>query len=463
MDTSYGALHQAWEPWPTNPNDDPSSEPLYQSLRYPGRSRDQEPPVLRQDTTLDSQDQMKGLTRGDRSGLHIPTGTEPRTFDAVPSPYPGPVPANIRSSLIQLWWLEVVACFVAFAMLVAIVVTLYQYQHSPLPRWRFNLSVNSVIAIYIAAMKVSMLLVVAEGLSQLKWFWYRQRRPLKDMTKYDRASRGPKGAVSLLVALRGQSLVSTLGALLTVVAVALDPFAQQIIRYYSCQIPDTGSQATIARSTFFIEAGGHLGAGLSTVAVGLQSSMNAGIFSPQTAGVVFDCGTSNCTFPGSYNTVGYCSTCEDVTSELTIHNLSQSVYPPTFNYTLPGAEYSNGTYSYFNGTDVDNDIDSALFTMNCGAETVISFGGSTCEMIMSRYTGTYFKLQGCADTLLGNSMGDWYCRGYGAARCSLYPCIRTYKGTVKNGKLQEQQLEQQLDIPHSWSFSLYWVRHLCYS
>ena len=338
MNTSYGALHHAWEPWPTSPNDDPSSEPLYQSLRYPGWSRNQEPPVLGQDATLDSQDHMKGRTKVDRAELHNSTGMEPRKFDAVTSPRPGQVPENTRSSLLRLWWLEIIACFVAFAMLVAIVVILYQYQHSPLPRWRYNLSVNSVIAIYVAAMKVSMLLVVAEGLSQLKWFWYRQRRPLKDMSKYDRASRGPKGAVSLLVALRAQSLVTTLGALLTVVAVALDPFAQQIIRYYSCQIPDTGSQATIARSTFFAEVGGHLGAGLSTVAIGLQSSMNAGIFSPQTTGVAFDCGTSNCTFPGSYSTVGYCSTCEDVTSELTIHNLTRSVGSPCFQLYFAGYE-----------------------------------------------------------------------------------------------------------------------------
>ena len=77
------------------------------------------------------------------------------------------------------------------------------------------------------------------------------------------------------------------------------------------------------------------------------------------------------------------------------------------------------------------------------------FSSSTCEMIMSRYTGTYFEQPGCADTLLGNSMGNWYCRGYGAARCELYPCIRSYEGAVKNGKLQERQL----DTAHSWSYS----------
>lgn len=37
---------------------------------------------------------------------------------------------------------------------------------------------------------------------------------------------------------------------------------------------------------------------------------------------------------------------------------------------------------------------------------------------------------------------DWRCRGYGAASCRLYPCVRTYETSVQNGEVHERLLEK---------------------
>ena len=89
------------------------------------------------------------------------------------------------------WWLESLACLVFLVALTAIVATLYPHQDQPLPQWPYSLSINTLVAVYVAILKGAILLVTAEGLSQMKWAWFRRKRPLEDLASYDMASRGP--------------------------------------------------------------------------------------------------------------------------------------------------------------------------------------------------------------------------------------------------------------------------------
>ena len=74
-----------------------------------------------------------------------------------------------------------------------------------------------------------MLLAVNESISQLKWLWFREPRMLQDMQLFDDASRGPGGAVRLMF--RTRSGLIMLGSLVAVLALVVDPFAQQIVSY----------------------------------------------------------------------------------------------------------------------------------------------------------------------------------------------------------------------------------------
>ena len=110
--------------------------------------------------------------------------------------------------------------------MVTIVGVILPYQDQPLPHWPYDVSINTLISILIAIVKAAVLFVVAEGLSQLKWTWFRRERPLQDMTRFDVASRGPWGGLRLLLSLRGRDLVASVGAAVTIASIAIDPFAQ---------------------------------------------------------------------------------------------------------------------------------------------------------------------------------------------------------------------------------------------
>ena len=127
------------------------------------------------------------------------------------------------------WWLlEVLSWILGAAALIAVSVILQEYDGKSLSSWTFPITPNSMISLFATISKAALLLPVAEGLGQLKWNWFRNPRPLADIVIFDSASRGPWGALQLI--LKGRPL-STLGALLVVTALAVDPFVQQVITY----------------------------------------------------------------------------------------------------------------------------------------------------------------------------------------------------------------------------------------
>lgn len=90
--------------------------------------------------------------------------------------------------ILHNWWLEVGCCVLAVAVLFAIVAITYPRQGLPLPQWPYSISINSLIAVLAVIMKAAVLLVTAEGLSQLKWIWFKRGRPLSDLVTYDMVS-----------------------------------------------------------------------------------------------------------------------------------------------------------------------------------------------------------------------------------------------------------------------------------
>lgn len=167
----------------------------------------------------------------------------------LPSQSPAVEISHRRAHVIRNWWMEIAACLLFFTALTAIVATLYPHQGKPLPQWPYQISVNSLISIYVVVLKGTILLVTAEGLGQLKWRWLLERRPLDDLVTYDQATRGALGALSHLWRLRLRHPLSSAGALITLAVLTIDPFTQQIIHCYDCSLPLVGLQASIPRTT----------------------------------------------------------------------------------------------------------------------------------------------------------------------------------------------------------------------
>ena len=224
----------------------------------------------------------------------------------------------------------------------------------------------------------------------------------------------------------------TLGALITVIAIAIDPFAQQIVKYTSCDQVSALSQAFIPRTNSFNNRGIHIGANLNSVDLGMQSAVNVGIFSPSTIHTPFTCSTGNCTFP-EYRSIAYCGSCIDISSNVTI---SQS------NETIIWSDNSTTT----NEGPLNFTLPSGIFgTQMIAHQFAIGPSEGKFEAILGDSNGPYFVGGGnVSRTNYDCGPGlEWGCRGYGAAQCSLEMCIKTHNASIQNGKLNETEVASE--------------------
>lgn len=124
-----------------------------------------------------------------------------------------------------------------------------KYDNKPLPTWSYGLTINGVISILAVVAKASMILPIAEAISQLKWHWYWGRpRPIMDFQVFDAASRGPWGCIQLLCRPKQVSL-ATVGAFLTLATLFMEP-SLQLIPAYVPRLVESG-RSSVPRSFFY--------------------------------------------------------------------------------------------------------------------------------------------------------------------------------------------------------------------
>lgn len=211
------------------------------------------------------------------------------------------------------WWEELLAAALfifAFSTLVAL---LCAYQGQPAPQWPLNFTFNTALSVLGAIFRAPALFIVAEGLGQLKWQWLSAKhRPISDLTAYDDATRGPWGATKLLLTARWRDLLAFLGALLTVVSLAIDPFTQAVVSYYPCTTILTTAYPTMSQiNSFFSD--GMLGWSVPPWA---EQAFDASFYNPASITPNFTCATESCKFGELYHSIGLCVTCGDVTHEV---------------------------------------------------------------------------------------------------------------------------------------------------
>lgn len=157
---------------------------------------------------------------------------------------------RIRQTCIHLWIWEMLSLFLCSSCVGAIIIILLRYDGKQLPDWQYGLTINGVISVLSGIAKASMILPVAESISQLKWHWYwnGRSRPVIDFEYFDIASRGPWGCLILLCRPRQWS-VATIGAAVTVLALLMEPSLQFIPTYPMHSV--VTSTASVSRSTYY--------------------------------------------------------------------------------------------------------------------------------------------------------------------------------------------------------------------
>lgn len=115
-----------------------------------------------------------------------------------------------KFSLIS-WRLQLFSSAFSVFFLAGLVALLYAYGNQPSSHWPSKVfSFNSAVGAMSTGVKVTMMLAVADSISQCKWNWFahNQRtrshhtwsngRSLKDLEVFDGASRGAYGSVLLI-------------------------------------------------------------------------------------------------------------------------------------------------------------------------------------------------------------------------------------------------------------------------
>jgi hypothetical protein len=225
-----------------------------------------------------------------------------------------------------------------------------------LTKWPLGLSIVTVLSKVASA---ALILPISEAIGQLKWSWFhgQESKDAFDFEIFDKASRGAWGSVLLLFRTKGRSLAA-LGALLTVMLLAIDTFFQQVTSFperwllrgeglipkvvrYSPEVVDVfsstwGDTPTAATNQdlkgaltplFYDQNGTHH----STNRNGSQQDLP------------FVCPTSVCSWK-PYRTLGVCSACADISDLLTYACLPMRM-DWIRNSTGPTTEhtYPNGT------------------------------------------------------------------------------------------------------------------------
>lgn len=68
-----------------------------------------------------------------------------------------------RSALITTWWTELLSLVLAIGALIAIAVTMAEYNKKEQPAWKHTISLNTLVAVLSTLLRACMVFVVEEG------------------------------------------------------------------------------------------------------------------------------------------------------------------------------------------------------------------------------------------------------------------------------------------------------------
>ncbi|KAI1473816.1 hypothetical protein F4774DRAFT_402981 [Daldinia eschscholtzii] len=260
--------------------------------------------------------------------------------------------SSTRRRLFRSWKWEIGACFLSLASIAAVIVVLSVENHKPLDQWAWRIGPTAVVSFIAAIAKSSMLVAIAEVLSQLKWqHFYGQTHPLIDLEIFDGASRGPLGAFELLRRKNIRTLLASLASIVIIISLLIDPFIQLVFEFPAISKPDPTAKAALNQTEVYDPNGYVIDSHLTgTAASAVNAQMQAAIIKavseqPQPPAAI--CSTGNCTWP-PITTLGVCADCTDVTQEV--------------NITCPGpTEENHGQYQCDYGMPSGGNTSSFIF------------------------------------------------------------------------------------------------------
>jgi len=232
-----------------------------------------------------------------------------------------------------------------------------------------------------------------------------------------------------------RSHVAALGAWITVLAIAIDPFSQQIIHPVVCHETLQGVVASVPRANNLT--------GIGTLTARYEPmTLDGDTTTAILLGLLRDpelvpvqCSTGNCTFSSdaasgaTYQTLGFGSACVDISAEIKRNDNTSSATPEWYIPAMDkeAAQLANNTLratGQFPALTTDNTYFPAYWSGNRGNTSLFAFTAllreSECKNNLN---------QSCVVPL--------------AVECKMWPVIQTISSRIEISKLQEEVLSSE--------------------
>ncbi|KAK2800692.1 hypothetical protein FQN50_008002 [Emmonsiellopsis sp. PD_5] len=371
---------------------------------------------------------------------------------------------------------------------VAMVALLSFFDDRPIFVW-YGVTLNTLVSILSAAIKAAVIFAISECISQWKWILFsRDERLLIDFERMDSASRGPLGGINVLWKMR-RSISVQLGAFLTLVAIALDPFSQQLVQLRqgtefirslgdaraesaltqeytkgdvvygngtNSTINPSGPKAIVAATIIDLSMQGSILSGFSRSLAEIRQQANV------------KCPTGQCTWPPS-KTLGVCHTCHNITLDLKrVDNFGDVAGPlilgedaMTANessaFVLPNGHFIPGINGHI--ADILGMTEQGYQSPNnswlVAGPAMTSFGsGNPAKTNRMQDVDTLIWSTSMiyVDIVQLDGSAEWPDVPVRASECAVYYCVQNINTTVEGNTIYEDTTEdtQAKRDPNSW-------------
>jgi hypothetical protein len=357
-------------------------------------------------------------------------------------------PSNTRSlrlsDVLNTWKLETGSLLLSVLGLVGLFFLLKAFDGQRQTDWNLQyLTRNTTLAIVSTLIRMSLMYSVSSCLGQGKWTWFSEdsMRPkihtnkVKDMKGFDDASRGFLGSLTLLpsIILHRHQIFSVLGAVLTILAITFDPFAQNIlaVRYQDVGYAGGSLKSIAVRQRYNLS---YRDEQLLDVAdsstdpeldLHMKSAIIAGTIGIPSLAITEPCPTGNCTWPVT-PTFAVCGACTDVTNNLTWSGMDAS---GRRNYTLPDGVTINtwDRDTQLDDTSVESSVE--IFVASTSGGDVYQYFKNGDVESSRMYPAQFSVIQGRAPRYNLTQMR--------ATECALWYCIKEYNVSTSLGQQRE--------------------------
>ncbi|KAJ9615109.1 hypothetical protein H2200_001183 [Cladophialophora chaetospira] len=379
---------------------------------------------------------------------------------------------RLHNFLTDTWWPEALALGLSACCLLGIAVLLASYHGHEIPDFPSGVTVNAVISTLAVGAKSALIFAVAATMSQSKWCWFHtapneQPRCLQDIQILDDAARGPLGSLTSMLIRRTIVSLCSIGAAIMFLALAYDPFVQQVVSYPVKSV-NISSKATTMQAL-----------AVSFLATVLDTPETTAAYSG-TFGITDSfqrapyCPTGNCTWE-SFSSMEWCSKCANFTDE------ALASFSTGCNFTIAELFNANRTGNYtggnctigfagrapmktqlsiipegggiimhldwppiweLNGAAGGPESNYSIYTYMQEGHEFLGITNPLMPLLFSRLRSTKPPTY----TIHADPSTPLLLQLLQPVACALSPCLRTHRLSVTNGELESQILNEDYGI-----------------